>query len=92
MISRKELYAALKELGVHMKTLKSWIAIKAVDRNHNKSSMEVLRGHCMYGSCMLFCFSLVFLLCCEVVCDCVYRLVSIISKFDAWRRFKTSRA
>ncbi|KAF3339478.1 polcalcin Cyn d 7-like protein [Carex littledalei] len=36
MISQKELYAALKVLGLHMKTLKSWIAIKAVDRNRNK--------------------------------------------------------
>jgi len=36
MISQKELYAALKVLGLHMKTWKSWISIKAVDRNHNK--------------------------------------------------------
>ncbi|KAF3339476.1 polcalcin Cyn d 7-like protein [Carex littledalei] len=35
-ITQEELYAALKVLGLHLKTLKAWIAIKAIDRNHNK--------------------------------------------------------
>ena len=36
VISQKELHDALKVLGLHMKTLKAWMARKSVDRNHNK--------------------------------------------------------